>query len=99
MLLTTLLAMANGPTSYLLITYVFLIAASGLFFQVMVVVVATVMCIAGFAVYLVFQPADADYPHYAVIYGVVLGMIGYVVAYQVHRVRVLNRYYEGRRLG
>jgi serine/threonine-protein kinase len=98
-LLTVLLSLANGPTSYLLITYVFLVAASGLFFQVLLVVVATVMSIAGFAVYLVFQPADAEYPHFAVIFGVVLGMIGYVVAYQVHRVRVLNRYYEGRRLG
>jgi serine/threonine-protein kinase len=99
MLLTLLLSDANGPTSYLLIAYAFLIAASGLFFQVVLVVVATLMCIAGFAVYLVFQPADVDYPHYAVIYSVVLGLIGYVVAHQVHRVRVLNRYYESRRLG
>jgi eukaryotic-like serine/threonine-protein kinase len=99
LLLTLLLSLANGPTSYLLITYAFLVAASGLFFQVKLVIVATLMGIVGFSTYLVFQPADADYPHFAIIYAVVLGLIGYVVAHQVHRVRVLNRYYEGRRLG
>ena len=58
----------------------------------------TAVCILSYGVLLYFRPIDSDFPHYAVIYAVILALLGYVVAFQVHRVRALSRYYDSRRL-
>ena len=36
-------------------------------------------------------------PHYSIIYAAVLAVLGFIVAYQVDRVRTLGRYFEQRR--
>ena len=48
----------------------------------------------------VFSPygLDSHEPHHRLIFLVALLVLGFVVAYQVHRIRALSRYYERRRL-
>jgi serine/threonine-protein kinase len=99
-LLTALLALTGGQTSSLLVGYPFLIAASGLWFQVHLVWFTTICCEAAYILLLLATP---NFPvmymaHYHVIVIVTLAVEGFVVAYQVQRIRVLNRYYENRPL-
>jgi hypothetical protein len=57
----------------------------------------TCVSLASYAV-LVVMESDAGFPqHYHVIFAAVLAVLGFVVAYQVYRVRVLSRYYDHRR--
>jgi serine/threonine-protein kinase len=110
-LLTSLLALAGSQTTALLVGYPFLIAASGLWFQVRMVWFTTVVCeiTYGLLIFMTFVPDPREatevlirlayfMPHYHVIFMVVLAVTGFVVAYQVQRILVLNRYYENRRL-
>ncbi len=97
-LVTFLLATATGGVGPLLIAYALLVAASGLFFQVRLVVFTTAVCLLSYGALLFFQPLPRDYPHYGAIFAVLLALLGYVVAFQVHRVRVLSRYYNDSRL-
>jgi hypothetical protein len=47
---------------------------------------------------LILYKRDIDEPaHYPVIFALVLAVLGFMVAYQVFRVRVLSRFYESRR--
>jgi eukaryotic-like serine/threonine-protein kinase len=99
--LTTLLVLAQRgqPVGPILIGYPFLVIASGLWFEVRLVWVMTALCSLG---YLLLNRLRGDAgnsdipPHYPYIYAVVLWGIGYIVAYQVERVRALNRYFERR---
>ena len=44
------------------------------------------------------RPESFGPSHYRVICGVILAVIGYIVAYQVYRLRSLSRYFEQQRL-
>ena len=97
-LLTIVLLLAHGPIGPLLIGYPLLIAAAGLFFRVRLVTFTTVVSMASFVWLMVQRGEVLEQPQYAVIFVTVLAVIGFVVAYQVYRVRVLSRYYDHRRL-
>jgi serine/threonine-protein kinase len=99
-LLTALLALTASQVSALLVGYPFLIAASGLWFQVRMVWFTTVVCEVAYFLLIVASPGNlaAYLPHYHAIFMVTLAVTGFVVAYQVQRILVLNRYYESRRL-
>jgi len=57
----------------------------------------TFMCLNSYAVLVSLLPLEREPAHYPVIYAAVLAILGFIVAYQVYRVRVLGRYYENRR--
>jgi eukaryotic-like serine/threonine-protein kinase len=95
-LLTTALCMADSPLGPLLIGYPLLVAASGLFFRVRLVLFTTAVSLAAFIVLMLLRPEEAHPPQHPLIYGVTLVVIGLVVAHQVHRVRALSRYYDRR---
>jgi serine/threonine-protein kinase len=99
--LTSLLSITRGYHTPILVGYPFVIAASGLWFAVPLVWFTTIVCESAYAL-LIFTSAGSPYrylPHYHIIFMVALAVLGFVVAYQVQRIRVLNRYYENRRLG
>jgi tRNA A-37 threonylcarbamoyl transferase component Bud32 len=82
---------AAGPT---LVAYPLVIAASGLWLDVRLVWLTTLMCLTGFAVLFAFAyPAGrlAAAPHHPVLYAACLGVLGLVVALQVRRMEVLAR--------
>lgn len=108
-LLTMLLSISHPPLGVLLIGYPLLVASSGLFFQVRYVWIATVASELAYAALVLLRPdhfrvLDAatrhpvSMPQYPLIFAVILAVVGLVVALQVHRIRVLSRYYESRRL-
>lgn len=97
-LLTILLCMSAGPLGPLLIGYPLLVAASGLFFLVPLVWFTTASTLLGFG-WLLFCRADLGWPvHYPAIFAATLAVVGFIVAYQVYRVRVLSRFYDHRHL-
>lgn len=99
-LLTTVLylARADGPLGPLVIGYPLLVAASGLFFRVRLVWFMTFASLVSYAALMIARPEQTEQPHYAIIFAATLAILGFIVAYQVYRVRVLSRYYEHRRL-
>ena len=80
-----------------MISYPAVVVASGLYSRVRLVWFTTVISIAGYAILPLALPDERIAPHYPIIYCVLLALIGFIVAYQVHRLRVLGRYYESRR--
>jgi hypothetical protein len=96
--LTAVLTAAGPPIEPLLIGYPMLVAASGLFFRVRLVWFMTLATLGSYAYLLATGTAMADPPHYPMIFAATLAVLGFVVGYQVHRIRVLTRYYEHRRL-
>ncbi|MEX0717229.1 MAG: serine/threonine-protein kinase [Planctomycetaceae bacterium] len=97
-LLTAMLTIADPPPGPLLIGYPLLVVTSGLFFRVRLVWFMTCVCLLSYAVLLATNPEPNVPAHYPVIFTVALAVLGFAVAYQVHRVRALSRYYERRRL-
>ena len=97
-LLTLLLAVTKGPLGPLVIGYPLLVAAAGLFFRVRLVWFVTISCLVSYSVLLLLHPEEARPPHYPVIFAAVLAVLGFIVAYQVYRVRVLSRFYNRHRL-
>jgi serine/threonine protein kinase len=98
-LLTTLLCIADPPLGPLLIGYPLLVAASGLFFRVRLVIFTTGVAIAAYLMLVFRLKPDSDTPlHYPIIYAAVLAVLGIMVGYQVYRIRVLSRYYDHRHL-
>src|SRR5207244_3343078 len=97
-LLTVLLYYTQAQISGLVIGYPFLIATAGLWFQVRLVWFTTVVCEITYALLILGAPVPlfSYQPHYHIIFMVTLALLGFVVAYQVQRIRVLNRYYEHR---
>jgi serine/threonine-protein kinase len=79
-----------------LIGYPLLVAASGLFFRVRLVLFTMGVTLAAYIVLMILRPEEAHPVHYPVIYAMTLVVIGLVVAHQVHRVRALSRYYDRR---
>ncbi len=93
--LSTQQGRAIGP---LLIGYPTLVAASGLFFRVRLVLFMAAISVLSYLVLLQGAPQEATPVHYPVIFSGLLLVLGWIVAYQVHRVRALSRYYEHRQL-
>ena len=54
--------------------------------------------VVSYSVLLLLHPEDARPPYYPVIFAAVLAVLGFIVAYQVYRVRVLGRFYNRHRL-
>jgi len=98
LLVTTFFYRAFPPRSLLLIGYPLLIAASGLFFHATLVRFTTVACLISFAFLVFLGAVETEPPQYAMIFAGCLAVLGYVVSYQVQRVRALSRYYEHRNL-
>lgn len=95
-LLTILLGMVANSTGLLLIGYPLLIVASGMFFRVRLVWFTTLISVVAYAALTVSQPRSNIPPHHPIIFGAVLLILGFMVAFQVYRVRILSRYYRGR---
>lgn len=97
-LLTTMLSIVDGPVGPLLIGYPLLVVASGLFFKVRLVWFTTFVSLVSYAILVGVRRENVELPHYPVLFAAVLAVLGFMVAYQVERVRVLSRYFEQRRL-
>lgn len=90
--LTTALYLTGPPLDGLLIGYPLLVVAAGLFFRVRLVTFMLVACLAGYSVLVYTSPSTT--PIYPPIYFAIgLAALGLMVMYQVHRIRVLSRYY------
>jgi hypothetical protein len=100
-LLTSVLVTAGALATPVVCCYALFIAAAGLWFRVRLVWFATALSGLGYGTLLVEvrgHGADSVSPHHHLIFLIVLAVLGYVVAYQVQRVRVLSQYYEHRTL-
>lgn len=96
--LTTLLTIARGESiGPILIGYPLLVVASGLWFEKRVVALMTALACLGYIIVDWWREETGVPGHYPYIYAVVLCGIGYIVAYQVDRIRTLSRYFERRK--
>ena len=101
LLLTAILKIDDALLSPIVVGYPMLIVASGLWFRVPLVAFTTVVSVLGYAALLADNFANGGVFqrwNWHSVFVVTLGVIGFVVAYQVRRVRALSRYYEGRPL-
>ncbi len=99
--LTVLLIIDEAINTPFLIAYPCLIAASGLWFRVALVWFTTFLSVLSYAVLVVrylLQDHTIEKPHQNAIFIVALFTLGFIIAYQVRRVRALSRYYEHRPL-
>ena len=94
--LTALLSVIDPPLGPLLGGYLVLVCASGLFFQTRLVVFTTVITMLAYSGLLLLRPEEGRPLHYALLFLVTLAIAGFVVGYQVWRMRVLRDYYEDR---
>jgi serine/threonine-protein kinase len=86
--------MAEPPRGLLLIGYPVLVAASGMFVRVRLVVFTMIAAVVGFLTLVFVCPPEELKPHFAVFYGLGVIVIGSLVSAQVRRIRALSRYYE-----
>jgi eukaryotic-like serine/threonine-protein kinase len=97
-----LLIDGEAPMQPVLIGYGCLIAASGLWFQVRLVWFTLILSLLSYGGVLAAAIQERGEPphsvHMDMIFAVGLVVLANVVAYQVHRVRALSRYYEHRPL-
>jgi serine/threonine-protein kinase len=103
LLLTVLQDMTEAGISPLIFGYPFLIACAGLWTQVRMVWATTACCFLGYLWLAIqdymgkFRPEHAPHPfHRHFIFLIALVVLGFVMSYQVQRIRALSRYYEGR---
>jgi eukaryotic-like serine/threonine-protein kinase len=96
--LTWAMSMADEPLGPLAISYPLVLVAAGLWFSVRLVVVTTLVELASYAGLLVLRPDAFGPSHYRLIFAAILAVIGWIVAYQVYRLRLLSRYFERRGL-
>lgn len=94
LLLLVVLRLAGDDYAPLLIGYPLLVVASGLWFRTRLVVVSTAASLVSFACLQYGRSRPATQPHYPIIFATALFIIGGIVAYQVYRLRTLNRYFE-----
>jgi serine/threonine-protein kinase len=101
-LLTLVLVVTGGVEGPVAAVYPGLVAASGLWFREQLVRFMTALAVASYIGLLAFHHARGLELHEPlfrhVILLVVLVVLGFVVRYQVKRIRSLSRYYESRRL-
>jgi hypothetical protein len=93
-LFTAIVYLTKDQTSPVLIGFPALIVAAGLWFRVQLVWFTTGLTVVSYLILAEWSP----HPQHPAIFLVVLIVIGFMVAYQVLRVRVLSRYYEHRPL-
>jgi serine/threonine protein kinase len=97
LLMTTLLRILGAANSALVAGYALAIAGAGLWLREQVVWLVTVTSVVGYAVlvadgylhYLVMPP-----PHWHFVFLTLLIVLGWIVAYQVRRIRKLSHYYK-----
>jgi uncharacterized membrane protein len=94
LLLMVVLNLAEDDIGPLMIGYPLIVTAAGLWFSVRLVVVSVVSSLASFALLLYLRNDPTSQPHYPVIFASALAVIGWIVAFQVHRVRTLSRHFE-----
>jgi hypothetical protein len=105
-LLLAILLVADGVASALIVCYPMLVVGSGLWFRVRFVTFMTALSLASYG-FLVFdfyclrwpellEKGFPDRPDRHVIFAAMLVILGALVAYLVHRVRSLSRYYGAR---
>jgi serine/threonine-protein kinase len=98
-LLTATLLLANAAPGPLTVCFAALIAASGLWGLPKLVWLTTGLALAGHAAVLIgaiCRGVVIDSPHHQVIVFVILAVLGWVVAWQVERVRALGQFYTSR---
>jgi serine/threonine-protein kinase len=101
MLLTVMIYISDTHISPVLVIFPALIVAAGLWFRVRVVWFTTLLTVVAYSFLVVTRYTADDWarnPHYPLIFLAALVVLGFMVAYQVQRVRVLSRYYEHRPL-
>lgn len=98
--LTAVLWLDEAMPGALIAGFLVLVALSGLWFRAPVVGVTTVLAVLGYC-FLVFDDflkrQRLEQPNWHVAFLVFLALTGGAVAYQVHRVRALSRFYQGGR--
>lgn len=94
-LFTLILYFALPPIGPLLVGYAVMIAVSGLLLRVRLVATTTVASLLSYGGLLIAYPVEAALPHYCLIFAVLLAVLGFITSFQVRRIRVLSRYYEG----
>jgi serine/threonine-protein kinase len=100
-MLTLVLALSDNATNPLVVFYALLIVGSGLWFHVSLVWFATFVCELCYALLMAWAATagiEIIYPHHQIIFMLSLAVTGYMVAYQVRRVRALSHFYENRPL-
>lgn len=97
-LLTWVLSISEKPIGVLLIGYPTLVVAAGMWFRTNLVWFMTCGALISYAILLLIRPEITEPVHYPILYAAVLSVIGYMVAYQIQRVRALSRFYEHRKL-
>jgi serine/threonine-protein kinase len=96
-LVTAVFYEATGPIGPVVIAYPALVVSSGLFFRVRLVIFTTLMSLVAYIALTALRPdSGPQSPHYNVLFAAALVVTGAMVAYQVYRVRVLSRHFEGR---
>jgi serine/threonine-protein kinase len=93
-LLMVVLSLAEDDIGPLTTGYPLILTASGLWFSVRLVAVSAVASVVSFVLLLYLRHEPTGQPHYPVIFTAALAVIGGIVAFQVHRVRALSRYFE-----
>lgn len=95
MLMTFVLLKVPGDLGPLVIGYPMIVASSGMFFNVRVVVCSAIFSCLGYICLWIWNPGEhLIEAHYRIIYLIVLVLLGVITAHQVRRVRVLSQYYE-----
>jgi serine/threonine-protein kinase len=94
MLMTFVLLRVPEDLGPLVIGYPMIVASSGMFFNVRVVVCSSIFSCLGYICLWIYHPTEPIEAHYGVIYLIVLVLLGMITAHQVRRVRVLSQYYE-----
>lgn len=105
-ILLAMLRLGSGLQSPLLVALPLLIAASGLWFRVRLVVFTTVLTLLAYVALVWSDVGGAagsvqllrSAPQQHVFFSLMLVVLGGMMAYQVHRVRCLSHYYESHRL-
>lgn len=93
--LTVILWIADGDIGPLYVAYPLVIVVSGLFSRVRMVAFTTIVCLISFSVVFWKQNVDTENSHYGVVGFAAIVVIGYVMSLLVHRIRLLNRLFEG----
>jgi serine/threonine-protein kinase len=98
-LLTLVLYLAGAapdpkPLGPLVVGYPLLIVASGLFVRQRLVWFTTLMSLAAYVVLLLLLPEERHPIHYPALFMAFLVLIGFTVVYQVHRLKMLGRFYQ-----
>jgi serine/threonine-protein kinase len=99
-LFSLIVLVADDIETPVVIGFPLIIVAAGLWFRVPLVWFAAAVVIASYLVLLAEREVRVaiEAPHKHAIFLVGLGILAFMVSYQVHRVRALSRYYEHRRL-